>query len=111
MKITDLAPFKTAEDYMMGNARIGILKRTVTRKPVRAGKAAERLNDLEHRAKLAEIGRRYTLQVKVIDPDGREILNLTKLTLERDLPGKVKTTPEIRDVLELLVEATGEWCA
>ena len=62
-------------------------------------------------ARLAEISRKYTLQVIVTDQVGREVLNLTKVCLERDLPGKVATTPEIHEVLELLVEAAGEWCA
>ena len=55
-----------------------------------------------------EIGRKYTLHVRVVDPEGREVLNVTKLTLGRDLYDKGDTIPEIRDVLELLVEAARE---
>jgi hypothetical protein len=50
----------------------------------------------------------YTAQVKVIDPEGREILNLTKLAFEDDLCGRGLAKLDLREVLELLVEAAGE---
>ena len=96
---------------MIGNAKNGNPGGKVTQRPLRAVIAREKPNKSEHRVKLDEIGRRYTLQAIVTDQVGREVLNLTKVCLERDLPGRVNTTPEIHDVLELLVEAAGEWCA
>jgi hypothetical protein len=59
-------------------------------------------------ARLAEISREYTMQVIVTDPAGREVLNLTKMTLKRDLYGKRNTTPDIQDVIALLVDAARE---
>jgi hypothetical protein len=55
--------------------------------------------------------RMYTAQVNVIDPDGHETLNLTKLTFEEDLYGKRLANPDIREVLASLVDAAGEWSA
>jgi hypothetical protein len=55
-----------------------------------------------------EIGRKYTLHVRVVDPKGREVLNLTRLTLGRNLHDEGDTLPEFQDVLELLIEAAEE---
>jgi hypothetical protein len=96
---------------MIENSKIDDLKWALTREAVRAVTTNESVNEAEHRAKLEAIGRTYTLHVKAIDPEGREVLSLTKLCLERDLPGKVISTPEIREILELLIEAAGEWSA
>ena len=59
-------------------------------------------------ARLAEIGRKYTLQVIVTDPEGREVLNLTKMTLKRDSHDQGNTTPDIQDVMALLIDAARE---
>jgi hypothetical protein len=40
---------------------------------------------VEQRARLMEIGSKYTLHMRVIDTLGNEVLNLTKPTLGRDL--------------------------
>jgi hypothetical protein len=59
-------------------------------------------------ARLAEISRKYTLQVIVTDPEGHEVLNLTKMTLNRHLHDEGDTTPDIKDVIALLVDAAQE---
>lgn len=96
---------------MIKNAKIAGIKSTNSRKAVLPDPEQRPAKVESPTARLAEIGRKYTLQVIVTDQGGREVLNLTKLCLERDLPGRVATTPEIHEVLELLVEAAGEWCA
>jgi hypothetical protein len=60
-------------------------------------------------AKLTEKGRQYTLQVKVTDPEGRDVFTLTRLTRERDLQDQGNTIPEIDEILELLIEAAKEY--
>ncbi len=96
---------------MIQNAKIAEPKPVKNRRAVLSGPDKQPAALESQSARLAEIGRKYTLQVIVTDQVGREVLNLTKVCLERDLPGKVATTPEIHEVLELLVEAAGEWCA
>lgn len=54
--------------------------------------------------------RKYcTAHLKVNDPEGREILNLNKLVLADELNCEGYATSDIKEVLELLVEAAGEW--
>lgn len=96
---------------MIKNDTIGDRKLTGDRGAVLSGRDKQPAKVESQATRLAEIERKYTLQVIVTDQVGREVLNLTKVCLERDLPGKVDTTPEIHEVLELLVEAAGEWCA
>jgi hypothetical protein len=60
-------------------------------------------------AKLTARERRYTLEVKVTDPEGHEVLTLIKLTLEHDLQGNGNSIPGIGEVLELLAEAAKEY--
>ena len=60
-------------------------------------------------AKLTERGRQYTMQVKVTDPEGRDVFTLTRLTSERDLQDQGNTIPEIDEILELLIEAAKEY--
>ena len=60
-------------------------------------------------AKLIERCRQYTLQVKVTDPEGREVFTLTRLTNERDLHDQGNSIPEIDEILELLIEAAKEY--
>jgi hypothetical protein len=60
-------------------------------------------------AKLTERGRQYTLQVKVIDPEGRDVFTLTRLANERDLHNRGNSVPEIDEILELLIEAAKEY--
>ena len=96
---------------MIQNDKSGDRKRTANRGAVPSDSDKQPVRAESQAARLAEIERKYTLQVIVTDHVGREVLNLTKVCLERDLPGKVATTPEIHEVLELLVEAAGEWCA
>ena len=96
---------------MIENAKTGDPKRRVNRRTVPADTDKHSARVESQAERLAEIERKYTLRVIVTDQVGREVLNLTKVCLERDLPGKVATTPAIHEVLELLVEAAGEWCA
>ena len=96
---------------MIENANTGDRKRIGNRRAIPSDSDKQTAKVETQAARLAEIERKYTLQVIVTDQVGREVLNLTKICLERDLPGKVATTPEIHEVLELLVEAAGEWCA
>jgi hypothetical protein len=93
---------------MQGNAKARDPKHERIRKAIHAAGARQKAEEAEHRARLMEIGRKYTLHVRVIDPEGREVLNLTKLTLGRDLHREGDTIPEFQDVLELLVEAAEE---
>ncbi|MFZ0305741.1 MAG: hypothetical protein WAL75_23835 [Terracidiphilus sp.] len=51
------------------------------------------------------------MQVIVIDPEGQEILNLTKLAFESELHDSGYPAPNIGEALQLLVEAAGEWSA
>jgi hypothetical protein len=59
-------------------------------------------------SRLAEISRNYSLQVIVTDPKGQEILNLTRMTLKRDLHNHGNTIPTIQDVIALLIDAAQE---
>ena len=93
---------------MIVNTKTGDLKRERARKAVRPATAKQSAETAEHTARLAEIRRKYTLQVIVTDPDGHEVLNLTTVALKRDLLDRENTIPEIQDVLELLVEAAQE---
>lgn len=92
---------------MIGIASTGELERSGTCKavpyvPSKKATAAERA------ARLAEISRNYSLRVIVTDPEGNEILNLTKMTLKRDLHYQRNTIPDIRDVIALLIDAAQE---
>jgi hypothetical protein len=89
---------RTGEPNPHGKRRAGWL---VTNKQ-KAGAA-------EHCARLAEIRRRFTLQVIATDHEGNEILNLTRVALAQNLPNESLTVLKIHDVLELLIEAAGEW--
>jgi len=91
------------------NAKTGDLKRTRTRRAVLPNTDKQRAKVEAQTARLAEIGRKYTLQVIVTDLDGREVLNLTKVALKRDMHEEGNAIPEIRDVLELLIEAAKEY--
>jgi hypothetical protein len=90
------------------NAKTGDLKRTRNRRAVLADTDKQRADVEAQTARLAEIGRKYTLQVIVTDLDGREVLNVTKVALKRDMHDEGNAIPEIRDVLELLIEAAEE---
>jgi hypothetical protein len=91
------------------NAKTGDLKRTRTRRAVLPNIDKQRAEVEAQTARLAEIGRKYTLQVIVTDLDGREVLNLTKVALKRDMHEEGNAIPKIRDVLELLIEAAKEY--
>lgn len=95
---------------MRRNATTGGLTQERTRKAVLAVAAKQKVEARDLRAELTETGRMYTVQVKVIAPEGQEVLNLTKLTFEGDLHGKGFPTPDIKEVLEILIDAAGEWC-
>ncbi|HEV2988935.1 MAG TPA: hypothetical protein VG759_10865 [Candidatus Angelobacter sp.] len=93
---------------MIGKARTGDLRKDTSKLVVSPGakldaEAAVRM------AKLMERGRRYTMQVKVTDPEGRDVFTLTRLTSERDLRDQGDTVPEIDEILELLIEAANEY--
>jgi hypothetical protein len=53
----------------------------------------------------------YRVQVIVSDPEGQHVLNLTKLVFEGDMHANGYATPDIQEMLQLLVEAAGEWSA
>jgi len=93
---------------MQGKAKARNPKHQRGRKSIHTAGARQKAKEAEHRARLIEIGRRYTLHVRVVDPEGREVLNVTKLTLGRNLHDEGDTIPQLRDVLELLVEAAEE---
>jgi hypothetical protein len=63
----------------------------------------------EHRTRLVEIRRRFTLRVIATDQEGHEVLNLTSVALAQDFTDKTLGVLKIQDVLELLIEAAGEW--
>ena len=94
---------------MRRNATTGGLTPERSHKAVRAVTVKQEVETRELKAEPTETVRKYTAQVKVIDPEGHEVLNLTKLAFEEDLYGRGHSTPDIREVLELLVEAAGEW--
>jgi hypothetical protein len=52
----------------------------------------------------------YTAQVRMIDPEGKKILNLTKLAYD-DWHGKGFACVDSGEMLEILFEAAGEWSA
>jgi hypothetical protein len=91
------------------NAKTGDLKRTQNRRAVLTETDKQRSEVEAQTERLAEIGRKYTLQVIVTDLDGREVLNVTKVALKRDMHDEGNAIPEIRDVLELLIEAAKEY--
>jgi hypothetical protein len=91
------------------NAKTGDLKRTRNRTAVLTNTDKQRSEVEAQTVRLAEIGRKYTLQVIVTDLDGREVLNVTKVALKRDMHDEGNAIPEIRDVLELLIEAAKEY--
>lgn len=93
---------------MSGDAKTDDVERKGARKAIRAASAKQKAEAAEHRATLMEIGRKYTLHLRVIDTAGNEVLNLTKLTFGRDSHDEKNSIPEILDVLELLVEAGRE---
>jgi hypothetical protein len=47
----------------------------------------------------------------VSDPEHQQVLNLTKLVFEDDMHTNGYATPDIQEMLQLLVEAAGEWNA
>jgi hypothetical protein len=63
------------------------------------------------RAELKEAGRKYRMQVIVTDPEGKEVLNLTKLAFEGELQNGGFPTPDSGEALQLLVNAAREWSA
>jgi hypothetical protein len=93
---------------MQENAKARNSKYARTRECIHTASAEQQAEESEHRARLLEIGRKYTLHVRVVDPGGREVLNVTKLTLGRDLHEEGDTIPNLQDVLELLIEAAEE---
>ena len=93
---------------MTRNGTARDLERAATRKAVCPALAKQGADAAARAARLAEISRDFTLQVIVTDPEGHEIFNLTKMTLKRDLYGKRNTTPDIQDVIALLVDAARE---
>jgi len=94
----------------MGKAKTGDLKRTRNRKAVLLDTTKQSAEVAEQKARLAEIGRKYTLQVIVTDLDGCEVLNLTRVALKRDMHhDEGNAMPEILDVLKLLMEAAQEY--
>jgi hypothetical protein len=63
----------------------------------------------EPRARLTETERKYRVQVIVTDPEGQEVLNLTKLAFEDELQHSGNPTLDIAEALQLLVDVAGEW--
>jgi hypothetical protein len=63
----------------------------------------------EHCTRLVEIRRRFTLQVIATDHEGHEVLNLTRVALAQNATYKTLRVLKIQDVLELPIEAAGEW--
>lgn len=92
---------------MKGNASTCDLERSGSCKGVPLA-PANKTASAEHGARLAEISRNYSLQVIVTDPGGQEILNLTRMTLKRDLCEQGNTIPAIQDVIALLIDAAQE---
>jgi hypothetical protein len=93
---------------MTGNATTSSLKRAGTRKADCPAPDKQIAETATRAARLAEISRKYTLQVIVTDPKGHEIFNLTKMTLDRHWHDKGNTIPDIKDVIALLVDAAQE---
>jgi len=91
------------------NRTIGGRKAERSPKATRAVTAKHEASAGKLRIAPKEPRRMYAAQVKVVDPDGQEILNLTKLTFEDDLYVSELATLDFREVLESLVEAAGEW--
>jgi len=92
---------------MKGNASTCDLERSGSCKAVSAA-SAKKTAAAERGARLAEISRNYSLQVIVTDPEGQEILNLTRMTLKRDLHDQGNSIPNIQDVIALLIDAAQE---
>jgi hypothetical protein len=93
---------------MTRNGTSSDLEQAGTRRAVCPAPAKKVAEAAARTARLAELSREYNLQLIVTDPEGREILNLTKLTLKRDLHSKKNTSPDIQDVIALLVDAARE---
>ena len=91
---------------MIGNAGIGESKAERSRDDVALKMDAQ---GAERVARLTERSRQYTMQVRVIDPEGRDVFALTRLTSARDLHDQGNTAPEIDEILELLIEAAREY--
>lgn len=81
------------------------------REAVRPVAAKQKSGVGEPGVSLAESGRKYRVQVIVTDPEGQEVLNLTKLAFEGELQKSGYPTPDIGEVLQMLVSAAGEWSA
>ena len=96
---------------MRKNPTTGGLTLDRSHKVVRAVTAKQQAKAGELKTGSTTTRRVYSAQVKVVDPEGREILSLTKLAFEDDLNGRGLATLDMREVLELLVEAAGEWSA
>jgi hypothetical protein len=92
------------------NPTTGSLK-TRNHKAVRPLKAKQKSEASEIAAGSMETGRKYRVQVIVTDPEGLEVLNLTKLAFEDELQNIGYPTSDLGEVLQLLVEAAGEWSA
>jgi len=93
---------------MIGNTSTGDLERSGTCKADCPAPNKQIAQTAARAERLAEISRNYTLQVIVSDAEGNEILNLTKLTLKRDLRYQGNTVPDIKDVIALLIDAAQE---
>ena len=93
---------------MARNRTVSDMERAGTRRAVCSASAKQIAEAAARAATLAAISREYTMQVIVTDPAGREVLNLTKMSLKRDLQGRGNTTPDIQDVIALLVDAARE---
>jgi hypothetical protein len=94
---------------MIGNARTGDIKRKDPEKLFISPGVKLDAEAAVRTAKLTERGRQYAMQVKVTDPEGRDVFTLTRLTNERELRDQGNTVPEIDEILELLIEAAKEY--
>jgi hypothetical protein len=63
----------------------------------------------EPRPGSTETWRKYRVQVIVSDPEQQQVLNLTKLVFEEDMHSIGYATLDIQEMLQLLVQAAGEW--
>jgi hypothetical protein len=109
-KVTHLTSCGKLGECMGRNQTAGGLTTKRSPSATRAVIAKHEAEAGKPRVEPKEPRRTYAAQVKVIDPDGHEIINLTKLAFEDDLYSGLATL-DIRQVLELLVEAAGEWSA
>ena len=96
---------------MRRNATTRGLTPTRNHKAGRAPTANQKPQAGEPRAGSTETWRKYRVQVIVSDPKGEQVLNLIKLVFEDDMHANGYATPDIKEMLQMLVEAAGEWSA